>query len=119
VAARQDLRDVRSHSLQPGRVRDHAGSRNYVKTGSYALAQPLKESIPSVLSRGASTKRRWGVDLAQLAAYRKRDPEFRLAAEAFVESEASLADPIVSRVANSGANSVKRGQRKRRRKSQT
>jgi hypothetical protein len=56
--------------------------------------QLLNEAIKGFLSRRGPKELSLETTLASLRAYRERDPEFRGAMAKFVESEASLEDPL-------------------------
>jgi len=56
--------------------------------------QLLNEAVKSFLSRRGPRERSLETTLARLRAYRERDPGFKRAIAAFVESEAGLDDPV-------------------------
>lgn len=56
--------------------------------------QLVNEAVKSFLGRRRPKELSLETSLARLRAYRKRDPEFRTAIAAFVESEATLDDPL-------------------------
>jgi hypothetical protein len=58
------------------------------------INQLLNEAIKSYLSRRSRKERSLEANLAELRAYRKRDPGFRRAMAEYVEAEASLNDPL-------------------------
>ncbi len=58
------------------------------------INQLLNEAIKSYLSGRGQNERTLESNLANLRAYRKKDPGFRRAIAALVEAEASLEDPL-------------------------
>jgi hypothetical protein len=56
--------------------------------------QLLNEAIKSYLSQRTRKERSLEANLADLRAYRKRDPGFRRAIAEYVEAEASIEDPL-------------------------
>ena len=56
--------------------------------------QLLNDAVKSYLNRPSSEEQLLEASLDRLRAYRKRDPGFGSAMTAFVESEASVEDPI-------------------------
>jgi hypothetical protein len=58
------------------------------------MDQLLNEAVKSYLSRRGRKERSLEENLARLRTYRERDPGFRNANAAFVESDASFDDPL-------------------------
>ena len=58
------------------------------------INQLLNEAIKGYLSRRGRRERSLEANLSGLRAYRKRDPGFRQAIDAFVEAEATIEDPL-------------------------
>ncbi len=56
--------------------------------------QLVNEAVKSFLGRRRPKELSLETSLARLRAYRERDPQFRTAIAAFVESEATLDDPL-------------------------
>jgi predicted transcriptional regulator len=56
--------------------------------------QLLNDAVKSYLNRRSPEEQRLEASLERLRAYRKRDPGFGSAMAAFVQSEASLEDPV-------------------------
>ena len=67
---------------------------NLSKIEGRPVNQLLNEAIKGYLRRRGRKERGLENNLAALRAYRKRDPVFRKAIDAFVEAEASLEDPL-------------------------
>ncbi len=77
---------------------ERAALENLSKIEGRPVNQLLNEAIKSFLGRRGPKERGLAVNLAQLRAYRKRDPKFQRAIAAFVESEASFDDPVEGQV---------------------
>ena len=73
---------------------ERAALENLSKIEGRPVNQLLNEAIKSFLGRRGPKERGLEANLVQLRAYRKRDPKFQRAIAAFVESEASLDDPV-------------------------
>jgi len=73
---------------------ERAALEDLSKIEGRPVNQLLNEAIKSFLTRRGPKERGLETNLARLRAYRKRDPEFRHALNGFVESEASLDDPL-------------------------
>jgi predicted transcriptional regulator len=58
------------------------------------MNQLLNDAVKSYLNRRSSEEQLLEASLERLRAYRKRDPGFGSAMAAFVQSEASLEDPV-------------------------
>lgn len=58
------------------------------------MNQLLNEAIKGYLRQRGRKERSLEANLASLRAYRKKDPGFRKAMQAFVEAEATLDDPL-------------------------
>lgn len=69
--------------------------------------QLLNEAIKGYLRRRGRKERNLEDNLAALRAYRKRDPGFRKAIDAFVEAEASLDDPLEGELIESQSGEAK------------
>jgi predicted DNA-binding protein len=67
---------------------------NLSKIEGRPINQLLNEAIKGYLSRQGQKERSLENNLEALRAYRKQDPDFRKAIDAFVTAEASLADPM-------------------------
>jgi len=67
---------------------------NLSKIKGRPMNQLLNEAVKSYLSRRGRKERSLEENLARLRTYRKRDPGFRNAMAAFVESDASSEDPL-------------------------
>ncbi len=74
--------------------RERAALEDLSRIEGRPVNQLLNEAVKSFLMRRRPTERTLEENLARLRAYRKRDPHFRRAIDAFVESEASLDDPV-------------------------
>ena len=85
---------------------ERAALENLSKIEGRPVNQLLNEAIKSFLSRRGPKERGLEANLAQLRAYRKRDPKFQLAIATFIESEASLDDPIEGKVVSGELESV-------------
>jgi hypothetical protein len=73
---------------------ERAALENLSKIEGRPVNQLLNEAIRGFLSRRGPKEPTLETTLARLRAYRERDPEFHRAATAFVESEATLDDPL-------------------------
>jgi hypothetical protein len=73
---------------------ERAALKHLSKIEGRPINQLLNEAIKSYLSQRGRRERSLEADLAALRAYRKQDPGFRRAIEAFVDAEASLKDPL-------------------------
>ena len=67
---------------------------NLSKIEGRPMDQLLNEAVKSYLSRRGRKERSLEENLARLRTYRERDPGFRNAIAAFVESNASFDDPL-------------------------
>ncbi len=67
---------------------------NLSKIEGRPMNQLVNEAVKSYLSRRGRKERSLEENLARLRTYRERDPGFRNAMAAFVESEASSEDPL-------------------------
>jgi hypothetical protein len=74
--------------------KERAALEDLSKIEGRPVNQLLNEAIKSFLIRRGPRERGLEANLARLRAYRKRDPKFHHALAAFVESEASLEDPV-------------------------
>ena len=77
---------------------ERAALESLSKIEGRPVNQLLNEAIRTFLSRRGPGERGLEKNLAQLRAYRKRDPGFQRAIAAFVDSEASLDDPVEGEV---------------------
>jgi len=73
---------------------ERAALENLSKIEGRPVNQLLNEAIKSFLIRRGPRERNLEMTLARLRAYRKRDPGWRSAMAGFVESEATLDDPL-------------------------
>lgn len=73
---------------------ERAALEDLSKIEGRPMNQLLNEAIKTFLMRRGRKEQNLEVSLERLRAYRKRDPEFHHALAAFVESEASLGDPV-------------------------
>lgn len=73
---------------------ERAALEDLSKIEGRPVNQLLNEAIKTFLMRRGRKEQNLEVSLERLRAYRKRDPEFHHALAAFVESEASLDDPV-------------------------
>jgi len=71
-----------------------AALENLSKVEGRPVDQLLDEAITSYLKRRAQKGPSLEANLAALREYRKQDPGFERALEAFVEAEATLEDPL-------------------------
>jgi len=71
-----------------------AALENLSKVEGRPVDQLLDEAITSYLKRRAQEEPGVEANLAALREYRKQDPGFERALEAFVEAEATLEDPL-------------------------
>ena len=82
----------------PFTLRIDSEERSALQTLSQVEGRPinqlLNEAIKSYLVRQGKKERSLEAHLADLRAYRKRDPGFRRAIAAFVQAEASSDDPL-------------------------
>src|SRR5207247_4164317 len=58
------------------------------------MNQLVNEAIKAYLNRRGEKERSLETNLERLRAYRRRDPGFKKAIDAFVEAEATLQDPL-------------------------
>lgn len=75
-------------------VEERNALKNLSKIERRPINQILNEAIKSYLSRRGQQERSLEASLADLKAYRKKDPGYRNAIAAFVEAEATLKDPL-------------------------
>ena len=75
-------------------AQERAALENLSKIEGRPVNQLLNEAVKSFLSRRGPKELSLETTLAQLRAYRERDPGFQRAIAAFVESEATLDDPL-------------------------
>src|SRR5580704_6807556 len=75
-------------------TRERTALKNLSKVEGRPINQLLNEAIKVYLSRRGQKERELEATLADLRAYRKRDPGFRRAIAAFVEAEATSDDPL-------------------------
>jgi predicted transcriptional regulator len=73
---------------------ERSALQNLSQVEGRPINQLLNEAIKSYLSRQGKKERSLEAHLANLRAYRKRDPGFRRAIAAFVDAEASSDDPV-------------------------
>jgi hypothetical protein len=73
---------------------ERAALESLSKIEGRPVNQLLNEAIKSFLARRGSRERSLEANLARLRAYRERNPGFQRAVAAFVESEASVDDPV-------------------------
>ena len=71
-----------------------AALENLSKVEGRPVDQLLDEAITSYLSRRGKKEPSLEANLAALREYRKQDPGFERALDAFVEAEATLEDPL-------------------------
>jgi len=77
---------------------ERAALEDLSKIEGRPVNQLLNEAVKNFLIRRGPKELNLETSLTRLRAYRKRDPEFRQALNAFVESEASLDDPLEGEV---------------------
>jgi hypothetical protein len=75
-------------------VEERAALENLSKIEGRPVNQLLNEAIRGFLSRRGPKELMLETTLSRLRAYRERDPGFQKARAAFVESEATLDDPL-------------------------
>ena len=68
--------------------------KNLSKVEGRPINQLLNEAIKAYLRRKGQRERGLEATLKSLEAYRKKDPEYKRAIAAFVDAEASVADPL-------------------------
>jgi hypothetical protein len=73
---------------------ERAALEDLSKIEGRPVNQLLNEAIKGFLSRRGPKERSLETTIARLRAYRERDPGFQRAIAAFVESEATLDDPL-------------------------
>ena len=73
---------------------ERAALEDLSKIEGRPVNQLLNEAIKSFLIRRGSRERSLEANLARLRAYRESDPGFQRAVAAFVETEATLGDPV-------------------------
>ena len=73
---------------------ERSALENLSKIEGRPINQLLNDAIKSYLRLRGKKERSLEAQLANLRAYRKRDPKFERAIAAFVEAEASLEDPL-------------------------
>ncbi len=73
---------------------ERAALENLSRIERRPVNQLLNEAVKSLLLRRGPRERSLETSLERLRAYRKRDPELSEARKAFIDSEASLADPL-------------------------
>ena len=85
---------------------ERAALENLSKIEGRPVNQLLNEAIKSFLVRRGSRERSLEANLARLRAYRGSNPGFQRAVAAFVESEASLDDPVEGQLVNGDIESI-------------
>ena len=75
-------------------AQERAALESLSKIEGRPVNQLLNEAVKSFLSRRGPKELSLETTLAQLRAYRERDPGFQRAIAAFIESEATLDDPL-------------------------
>ena len=73
---------------------ERAALENLSKVEGRPVNQLVVEAIKSYLNRRGQKERSLEANLAGLREYRKQDPGFERALDAFVEAEATLEDPL-------------------------
>ena|SRR6267154_314212 len=73
---------------------ERAALKNLSKVEGRPINQLLNEAIKSYLSRRGRKEHNLEANLAALREYRKKDPGFQRAIDAFVEAEAVIKDPL-------------------------
>ena len=73
---------------------ERAALKNLSRIEGRPINQLLNDAIRSYLRRRGRKERDLEAQLAGLRAYRKKDPGFKHAIDAFVEAEATLEDPL-------------------------
>ena len=106
---RKEIRKMARASVEENRSRKNPWIWQWIAAGATAFAvltillrpagisehdQLLNEAVKTFLMRKRPAERALESTLARIRAYRKRDPQYRLATAAIVDSEASLADPL-------------------------
>jgi hypothetical protein len=74
--------------------RERAALENLSKIEGRPVNQLLNEAIKIYLGRRGPNEHKLEASLAGLRAYRKQDPGFQRAIDAFVEAEATIEDPL-------------------------
>src|SRR5271168_3049602 len=75
-------------------ARERAALENLSKIEGRPVNQLLNEAIKIYLGRRGPNEHKLEANLAALREYRKQDPGFRRAIDAFVEAEAAIKDPL-------------------------
>src|SRR5450755_4306724 len=75
-------------------ARERAALANLSKVEGRPINQLLNEAIKIYLGRRGPIEHKLEANLAGLREYRKQDPGFRRAIDAFVGAEASIKDPL-------------------------
>src|SRR5580700_9532847 len=75
-------------------AKERVALENLSKIEKRPINQLLNEAIKLYLSRKGQKESSLEANLTALRAYRKQDPEFRRAIDAFVEAEATQKDPL-------------------------
>ena len=78
-------------------AKERAALENLSKIEGRPINQILNEAIKGYLLSRGRKERSLEANLAGLRAYRKQDPGFRRAMDAFAEAEAGLEDPLEGR----------------------
>ena len=73
---------------------ERSALENLSKVEGRPMNQLLNEAIKNYLGRQGRKERSLEENLAKLRAYRKQDPGFKHAIAAFVDAEATVADPL-------------------------
>lgn len=79
---------------------------NLSKIEGRPVNQLLNDAIKSFLVQRGPKELGLEANLAQLRAYRQRDPKFQRAIAAFIESETSFDDPVEGEVVSDKADSI-------------
>jgi hypothetical protein len=74
--------------------RERSALENLSKIEGRPINKLLNEAIRSYLSRKGQKEGALEERLTRLEEYRKQDPEYRRAFDAFIEAEATLEDPV-------------------------
>src|SRR5215469_14087332 len=85
---------------------ERAALEDLSKIEGRPVNQLLNEAIKSFLSCRGPKERRLEANLARLRAYRDSDPGFQRGVAAFVESEASLDDPVEGQIVSGEIESI-------------
>ncbi len=75
-------------------TQEHAALKHLSKIEGRPINQLLNEAVKIYLGRRGTREQSLEASLANLKAYRKKDPGFRRAIAALVDAEATIKDPL-------------------------